>query len=166
MFYPSLSLHTSLLSLPIYINMKMHTIILGFRINNNELLGILWEHRGEKKWGGKRLACSWQQRWNKISIRYIIWMTLHYFKDQMYIDSKVKICDFFSLLHVNLFLSRNLIQCALMEWGLKSFCMLNQTNLYLVVYFFSFSLCQQTCHYDTKSTLINYNIHENHGHPN
>jgi hypothetical protein len=48
-FYPSLSLHTSLLSLLIYINMKMHNIILGFRISNNELLGIVWEHRGEKK---------------------------------------------------------------------------------------------------------------------
>jgi hypothetical protein len=24
--------------------MKMHNIILGFRINNNELLGIVWEH--------------------------------------------------------------------------------------------------------------------------
>jgi len=34
--------------------MKMHNIILGFRINNNELLGILWEHRGGKSEGDGR----------------------------------------------------------------------------------------------------------------
>jgi hypothetical protein len=57
MHYPSLFLPTSLLSLTIYINMRMHNTILGFRINNNELLGIVWEHMREKKWWGG-LACS------------------------------------------------------------------------------------------------------------
>jgi hypothetical protein len=65
MHYPSPSLPNSLLSLPIYINMKMHNIIFGFRINTMncwELYGNIMgeKNKGDGRWEGRGegLACS------------------------------------------------------------------------------------------------------------